>query len=184
MNDKINHPAHYTQGGIECIDYIESQKLGYHAGNAIKYITRYRHKNGVEDLEKAAWYIERLIQNLSLPVPIEEDKGVTKCGLDGRNCSDDCAGCTPVVVRLNGAIQLPESLHLQELHGPFHNFWPAEEQKSIEQEERAAHEGHVADIAAYLGYLEAPPVVHDDDAYCLGDFRRPEKLPKKPWLYE
>ena len=151
-------------------------------------------EKAAEDLKKAAWYIERLIQNLTLPVPIEEDECVTKCGLDGRNCSGGCAGCTPVVVRLNGAVPMPASSHLQELHGPFHNFWPAEEQKSIEQEERAAHESHVGNIAAYLRWLEeaapgstvpAPPYpTPDDDAYCLGDFRRPEKLPKKPWLYE
>jgi hypothetical protein len=73
--DKINHPAHYTQG-IECIDYIESQHLGYHAGNAIKYITRYRYKNGVEDLRKAQWYIERLIRIVEFAgVDAKDDAG-------------------------------------------------------------------------------------------------------------
>ena len=38
MNDVINHPAHYTDGGIEVIDFIEAKGLGYHLGNALKYI--------------------------------------------------------------------------------------------------------------------------------------------------
>ncbi len=63
--DKIN-PAHY-QGEIECIDAIRAsmpaeQYRGYLKGNIIKYIWRYEHKGGVEDLEKAEWYIERLIK--------------------------------------------------------------------------------------------------------------------------
>lgn len=59
--DKIDHPAHYTQGGIEPIDYIEANDLNFCEGNVVKYVTRYRHKNGVEDLKKAKWYLERLI---------------------------------------------------------------------------------------------------------------------------
>lgn len=60
--DVVNHPSHYTQGNIEVIDFIEDQDLGYHAGNVVKYVCRYRHKNGLEDLKKARWYIDRLIQ--------------------------------------------------------------------------------------------------------------------------
>lgn len=66
MNDKINHPAHY-QGEVECIDCIKSAVRGlegieaYCAGNALKYIYRHRLKGGIEDLQKATWYIERLI---------------------------------------------------------------------------------------------------------------------------
>lgn len=59
--NKINHPAHYTNG-IECWDYIASQSLGYLEGNVIKYITRYRYKNGLEDLLKARAYINKLIE--------------------------------------------------------------------------------------------------------------------------
>lgn len=67
MSDNVNHPAHYTQGGIECIDAIEaavSELSGIEAvctGNAIKYLWRWKQKNGVEDLKKARWYIDRLI---------------------------------------------------------------------------------------------------------------------------
>lgn len=60
--DTVNHPAHYTQGAIECIDYILDKKMDYLEGNVVKYITRYKDKNGVEDLKKARWYIDRLIQ--------------------------------------------------------------------------------------------------------------------------
>jgi hypothetical protein len=64
MNDAVEHPAHYTSGKIEVIDYIEDQKLPYHLGNAIKYISRAGKKDPektVEDLQKAVWYINRYI---------------------------------------------------------------------------------------------------------------------------
>lgn len=54
--DTVNHPFHYTSGKIEVIDFIEDQKLGYHRGNAIKYICRAGKKDKakeIEDLEKA-----------------------------------------------------------------------------------------------------------------------------------
>jgi len=64
--DIINHPSHYTQGKIESIEYIEDCGHGesFCIGNALKYLTRYQHKNGVEDLEKAVWYINRVISNI------------------------------------------------------------------------------------------------------------------------
>ena len=64
MNDPVNHPAHYTTGKIEVIDYIEDQKLPYYLGNAVKYISRAGKKDKdktVEDLKKAVWYIQRYI---------------------------------------------------------------------------------------------------------------------------
>ena len=69
-NDNVNHPSHYTNGSIECVDAIKSavSKLrGIEAvftANAIKYLWRWKHKNGVEDLKKSVWYIERLIKEL------------------------------------------------------------------------------------------------------------------------
>ena len=66
-NDVINHPSHYTQGGIECIDAINAAVTGLNAfegyciGNIIKYIWRWKFKNGVEDLKKARWYLNKLI---------------------------------------------------------------------------------------------------------------------------
>ena len=68
--DMVNHPSHYTQGGIECIDCIKSAIVGkvgieaFCAGNAIKYLFRYKKKNGIEDVKKARWYIDRLIKEL------------------------------------------------------------------------------------------------------------------------
>jgi len=64
--DMVNHPPHYTSGGIETIDYMQAkltpeQFEGYLAGNVIKYISRYQHKNGLEDLRKARWYLDKLI---------------------------------------------------------------------------------------------------------------------------
>ena len=67
MNDPVNHPSHYTTGSIEVIDFIEDQKLPYHLGSAMKYICRAGKKDPaktVEDLQKAAWYINRYIDLL------------------------------------------------------------------------------------------------------------------------
>jgi len=64
-NDPVNHPSHYTQGNIEVIEVIEAwdYNIGFCVGNAIKYIARHRHKGKpIEDLEKAKWYIDRLIK--------------------------------------------------------------------------------------------------------------------------
>lgn len=60
--DSVNHPKHYTTGSMEVIDAIEGLGLGFHAGNVVKYVARYKHKGGVEDLKKARWYLERLIE--------------------------------------------------------------------------------------------------------------------------
>ncbi len=62
--DPVTRPAHYNQGKIEPIDVIEDWQLGYHDGNAVKYLSRWRHKGGVEDLKKARWYLDRLIASL------------------------------------------------------------------------------------------------------------------------
>ena len=64
MNDPVNNPSHYTQGKIEVLDFILDQDLPYLAGNIVKYICRYRYKNGVEDLQKAEFYLKRLIKEL------------------------------------------------------------------------------------------------------------------------
>ena len=67
MSDNVNHPEHYTSGGIECIDAIraslgDKEFADYCKGNIIKYIWRYRHKNGVEDLRKAQVYLNWMIE--------------------------------------------------------------------------------------------------------------------------
>lgn len=60
--DPVNHPAHYTNGSIEVIDFLESQNICFHLKNAIKYQCR-AHLKGKEkqDLEKAEWYLQRHI---------------------------------------------------------------------------------------------------------------------------
>ena len=60
MKDNIN-PKHYKQGKIEVIDFILDQQINYLEGNIVKYISRYKHKNGIEDLKKALWYLSKLI---------------------------------------------------------------------------------------------------------------------------
>jgi len=68
LHDPVNRPAHYTSGKVECIDAIEAATVGltggaaYCTGNAIKYLWRWSRKGGVEDLRKARWYIDRLIE--------------------------------------------------------------------------------------------------------------------------
>lgn len=60
--DLINHPPHYTQGGIDTFDFIKAKGLSYAEGNVIKYITRSRHKGKrLDDLKKAEWYLKQLI---------------------------------------------------------------------------------------------------------------------------
>lgn len=67
--DKVNHPKHYNSTSIETIDLIKGamsqyQFHGYLQGNIIKYICRYREKNGLEDLEKSRWYLNKLIEDI------------------------------------------------------------------------------------------------------------------------
>jgi len=62
VDDIVNHPKHYTAGAIECIDYINACGFDYLEGNIVKYVTRYKHKNGVEDLRKAEFYLRILIE--------------------------------------------------------------------------------------------------------------------------
>lgn len=67
--DPVNHPGHYTAGKVECIDALESATVnltGIEAvctANAIKYLWRWKQKNGIEDLRKARWYIQKLIDS-------------------------------------------------------------------------------------------------------------------------
>lgn len=67
QEDVVNHPSHYTDGGIECIEAIEAQLSleeyrGYLKGNIAKYVWRESHKGGTESLKKARWYLDRLIE--------------------------------------------------------------------------------------------------------------------------
>jgi len=69
--DVVNHPPHYTQGGIECIEAIRASMsaeayAGYLKGNVLKYLWRYEHKGGVESLQKAEWYLKQLIKETNV----------------------------------------------------------------------------------------------------------------------
>ncbi len=67
QGDEVNHPSHYVDGTIECIEAIEAELTaeeyrGYMKGNIAKYIWRERLKGGTQSLKKAQWYLDRLIQ--------------------------------------------------------------------------------------------------------------------------
>ena len=79
MSDNVNSPDHYTQGGIETIDIIKAKLTpeefaGYCKGNVIKYVTRANLKGGLEDLKKAAVYLDWLIESLE-----PETDGIPVC---------------------------------------------------------------------------------------------------------
>lgn len=72
--DNINNPPHYTQG-IECADYIESHEMDFFQGNAVKYLTRFKLKGTpLEDLQKAEWYVKRLIEQCKKELAKHEKK--------------------------------------------------------------------------------------------------------------
>lgn len=93
MSDMVQHPQHYNQGGIECIDAIKAATVGktgieaFCVGNAIKYLFRYENKNGLEDVKKAQWYINRLIQELEEK---KENNDLHNLDIDTGDCLD-CA---------------------------------------------------------------------------------------------
>jgi len=68
LHDNVNSPSHYNNGNIECIEAIKEAVNhlngfeGYCIGNALKYLWRWKLKNGTEDLKKAIWYINRVIK--------------------------------------------------------------------------------------------------------------------------
>ena len=66
MSNKVDHPEHYNFGKMETLDLIDNFSTpeeydGFLKGNIIKYLHRYNFKNGLEDLEKAQWYLNKLI---------------------------------------------------------------------------------------------------------------------------
>ena len=77
MHDPVNQPQHYCQGGIETIEAIEASMSkeafrGFLKGNVLKYVWRYEHKNGAEDLRKAQWYLTRLVEEIEASNGLDE----------------------------------------------------------------------------------------------------------------
>lgn len=70
--DMVNEPPHYTDGGMEVIDFIEAKKLDYHLGNVVKYVSRAGKKdNELQDLSKAQWYLNRAIEARQIAASIK-----------------------------------------------------------------------------------------------------------------
>ena len=99
--------THYSDLKIEPIQFIEANGLDYCEGNAIKYLSRWKSKNGLEDLRKAAWYVERLIQVEEARVDAERREELNEAIAvnfgpgapgSGDSCSmplkNDCEDCT------------------------------------------------------------------------------------------
>ena len=86
--ETVNHPSYYTTGGIEAIDVIEAWNLDFCLGNTIKYISRAGRKSDkvLEDLEKAAWYLNREIERRKENKSKKELKHGSACYFYGRNC--------------------------------------------------------------------------------------------------
>ena len=85
MNDPVHNPSHYKSGGIEVIDVIEAFNLNFRLANVIKYVLRAGRKgDALEDLEKAAWYLDREIDKLEEQAEKDE-------------VADDAAHTKPVV---------------------------------------------------------------------------------------
>ena len=179
MHDPVNHPTHYTNGRIECIDYIEAQGLRFHEAQVVKYITRWRMKNGLEDLMKAAWYLNRLIaqEKESIPLPPSSLDEYKECGLDGRNCAP-CShtGASPTCP----CCDHPErGICSAEAPGIIGNSWTPEVQREVEAENLTAHEKFVSDVGKILlrydGVGDVPvPTLRSGsrENNTLGDYRR------------
>jgi len=70
MSNNIS-PSYYQKGSIEVTDYITSNEMSFIEGNIIKYVTRYKDKSGIQDLRKARWYLDKLIES-QMDIPMED----------------------------------------------------------------------------------------------------------------
>lgn len=109
MADNVNQPAHYKAGGIETIDYIAANFgaeafRDYCVGNVLKYASRWRHKNGIEDLRKASVYLLWAINgnpNVKLSAPVPNDPFVGGTLLDP---PEDLAGMHRAQMQFEAAL--------------------------------------------------------------------------------
>lgn len=103
-HDPVDHPPHYTFGSVEVIDAIEAWQLGFHLGNAVKYIARADHKGTrLQDLRKARWYLDREIERAARDAGHGAGVGTPccpKCGKPHRTAGSytmlRCDGCCHV----------------------------------------------------------------------------------------
>ncbi len=129
MSDKKETPkpnnqvggTHYSDLAIEPIQFIESNELGYCEGNAVKYISRWRNKNGVEDLKKAVWYIERLIQVEELNIAEERREELREVINSHFGCEAPCEYCedadeAPSEPTEESVVEYIEDLHFFEFY--------------------------------------------------------------------
>lgn len=72
MSNNIS-PSYYQKGSVEVTDYITSNEMSFVEGNIIKYVTRYKDKSGIQDLRKARWYLDKLIET-QMDIPMEDMK--------------------------------------------------------------------------------------------------------------
>lgn len=84
MTSNVNHPSHYNQGGKETIEILkdfltENEFKGFLKGNVIKYMHRYNFKNGLEDLSKAQWYLNKLRETESETTYANKESDSAKC---------------------------------------------------------------------------------------------------------
>lgn len=89
MADNVNHPSHYETGNFECIDVMvetqgEEATKNFCVCNALKYIYRHKRKNGIEDIQKAIWYLNKAVElDGKLNPPVERndlhEKAETQC---------------------------------------------------------------------------------------------------------
>lgn len=116
MSNNVNHPSHYTQGDIECIDALKAATVGKKGieavcvANVIKYLWRFEEKNGLEDVKKAQWYINRLIQELE-DNDTQEQPITRKSTLDEKypvfDGDEHPFNCTKCKYFENSSVQLP-----------------------------------------------------------------------------
>jgi hypothetical protein len=93
--DPVEAPGHYCQGSVECIDAIESAvepltgAEAFCVGSVIKYIWRWKLKNGLEDLLKARWYLNRLITHVQADAADSSDAENHERSLEGQDSDED-----------------------------------------------------------------------------------------------
>ena len=116
--ETVNHPSHYNQFGKEVIDLIEEacENPTFHIGNSLKYVLRYESKNGLEDLKKALWYLERagecyLLTSRNSEFPFDKNFQNALNAVEGQSkttCRNALAAYLTSLLALN--VQDPEGL--------------------------------------------------------------------------